>query len=83
MHICMRTTLNLDDGLLREAKKMAVDEGITLTKLIETAVRGALDRRTAAPITAIRDLPVVTGRLRAGVDVSDRESLYDLMDERR
>ncbi|MBE0610270.1 MAG: type II toxin-antitoxin system VapB family antitoxin [Dehalococcoidia bacterium] len=35
----MRTTLNIDDDLLKEAKIMAVREGTTLTALLERALR--------------------------------------------
>lgn len=38
----MRTTLNIDDDLLKEAKIMAVREGTTLTKFLESAVRDRL-----------------------------------------
>ena len=35
----MRTTLNIDDELLKEAKIAAVREGITLTAYIERALK--------------------------------------------
>lgn len=35
----MRTTLNIDDDLLKEAKITAVREGTTLTALLERALR--------------------------------------------
>jgi len=35
----MRTTLNIDDDLLKEAKIAAIREGITLTKYIERALK--------------------------------------------
>lgn len=41
----MRTTLNLNDSLLREAKKRAAQEGRTLTALFEEALRLFLTRR--------------------------------------
>lgn len=42
----MRTTLNIDDELLKEAKIAAIREGITLTEYIERAL--AHECRTAA-----------------------------------
>lgn len=35
----MRTTLNIDDELIKEAKIAAIREGITLTEYIERALR--------------------------------------------
>ena len=38
----MRTTVRLDDKLLAEAKKLAIDTGRTFTQVIEDALRIAL-----------------------------------------
>ena len=35
----MRTTVRLDDDLLREAKRVAAEEGRTLTSLLEDGLR--------------------------------------------
>lgn len=39
----MRTTLNIDDELLKEAKIAAIREGITLTEYIERALQHECD----------------------------------------
>lgn len=39
----MRTTLNLDDDLLKAAKIAAIREGVTLTALVEAALRERID----------------------------------------
>lgn len=76
----MRTTLNLDDGLVREARKRAVREGRTLTSVIEEALRLLLarPRRPAYRFTWTTrrgtDVPAV--------DVADRDALYDRMEGR-
>jgi hypothetical protein len=44
----MRTTIRIDDDLLREAKIYAATRGITLTQLIQDALRESLVRRRAA-----------------------------------
>ena len=41
----MRTTLHLDDSLIREAKKLAAATGRTFTAVVEDALRAALARR--------------------------------------
>ena len=79
----MRTTIRLDDRLLRELKKHAAARGHTLTSVIEDAVRQFLartvagDRRPKAP-----PFPVITfkGRLRPGVDLDDSTALLDLIE---
>lgn len=78
----MRTTLELQDALLRLAKRRAAEEDRTLTAVIEDALRQYL---TPAPKAApkYRFEPVTKrGRLLAGVDLADRDSLYERMDGR-
>ena len=45
MLICMRTTLQLDDALMRDTKRAALESGRTLTAVVEDALRQALSRR--------------------------------------
>lgn len=76
----MKTTLNLDDDLLREAKKRAAEGGTTLTHLVEEALRSALTEEPPAH-PYVFDFPVVdAGPLL--VDPADRDALYDLMEGR-
>lgn len=80
---CVRTTIRLDDRLLRELKKHAASRGRTLTAVIEDAVRQFLVR-TAAGDGRPKAPPfrVITfkGRLRPGVDLDDSAALLDLME---
>jgi hypothetical protein len=78
----MRTTLDLDDRLLRAAKKRAVEEGTTLTRVIEEALRHHVAIR-AQPRTRFR-LRLLTkrGRLVPGVNLADRDALYERMEGR-
>jgi hypothetical protein len=75
----MRITLALDDRLLRSAKKRAAMEGITLTRLIEDALR----RHLGAPERSRKPfrLRLLTkrGRTLPGVNVADRGALYERM----
>jgi hypothetical protein len=77
----MRTTISIEDHLLRAAKQRALERGMTLGGLIEDALRvvltaGANDaERTALPVSK-RD-----GGTRPGVDVADGVRLRDVMDE--
>lgn len=40
----MRTTLDIDDAVFREAKQRAAERGRTLGQLVSEALRGALSR---------------------------------------
>ncbi len=72
MLICMRTTLNLNDDLVRQAKKRAAAEDRTLTSVIEDALRrllassGALDRREPYTVELM-----VRSDLQTGLDPND------------
>lgn len=59
----MRTTLDIDDALLRQAKSLAASEHTSLTRLIEESLCLRLrTRESAAPSAACQTLPVYTGR---------------------
>lgn len=77
----MRTTLELDDAVLRAAKKRAAEEGTTLTRLIEEALRARL---APAPRSRRHRLKPLTkrGRPVPGVDIEDRDALYERMEGR-
>ena len=79
MVIHMKTTLVIDDGVMRRLKAEAARQGRTISELVETALRMQLDRKKTPPIAMPR-LP--TFRSRALVDVSDREALYQAMEGR-
>lgn len=81
---CMRTTIRLDDHLLRETKALAMRTGRTLTAVIEDALREAIARhrrhRRASPVI----LPTFKGKgLRPGVDLDDSAGLLDIMADGR
>lgn len=75
MVIGMKTTLNLDDRLLREAKKRAAEQGVTLTSVIEDALRVALEPSPASEPYRF-EMSVVRG---GGFpfDINDRSSIYN------
>ncbi len=83
MLFCMRTTLNIADDLMRSVKRLAAESGQTVTRVIESALRESLTRRKASRGRPFR-LRWVTarGRLRPGVDLTDRDSLYERMEGR-
>ena len=80
---CMRTTVRLDDDLLRQAKALAARTGRTLTAVIEDGLREALARyrrRQERPPVALNTF---TGKgLRPGVNLDDAADLLDILDGR-
>lgn len=84
MFVCMRTTLDIDDILLKKAKARARQTQQTLTGVIEEALRQTLTgaRAPGAPLAHQLTLKTVRGALLPGVDISDRDSLYERMEGR-
>jgi plasmid stability protein len=78
----MKTTLQLDDDLLRLAKQRAAAEGIALRAFVEDALRARLLPRAEQRPAFKLDLPVVDGDKQPAVDIADRNALYDLMEQR-
>ena len=76
----MKTTLNLNEQVLRQAKGRAAREGITLTRFVEDALRArlAVVRDGKAPFHM--RLKSVKGDRPPNVDISDRDALYDVID---
>lgn len=78
----MRTTLDIEDSLVRKAKKRAVEEGRTLTALLEEALRRYLSPRERPRQRFRLKLLKKKGRRVPGVDFSDRDALYERMEGR-
>ena len=78
----MRTTLDISDELLRRAKKKAADERIPLRQVVEAALRRYLTRTPARGGYRLR-WRTENGVVQPGVNLDDRQSLFDLMDGRR
>lgn len=78
----MRTTVRLDERLLRDAKTFAARNGRTLTAIMEESLRQYLSR---TPVQAAgRPFRMRTFKgsgLAPGVDLDDSAALLDLMEE--
>jgi hypothetical protein len=74
----VRTTISLPDALFERAKKVARTEGVTLSQLVEGALRDRL--LTAAPAEKIRPFRLVTfgsGGTRPGVSFEGLKQFVD------
>ncbi len=80
----MRTTVRLNDTLLEAAKREAAKRGETLTALIETGLRLALEqpRRARRRRVVLPECRAGGGTL-PGVDLDDSAALLDIMEGRR
>ena len=75
----MKTTLSLDEELLRRCSQRAAQEGITLARFVEDAL--VLRLSNSPPEPAFRlSLTTVRGTRPPNVDISDREALYEALD---
>ncbi|MGH9465048.1 MAG: ribbon-helix-helix protein, CopG family [Thermoanaerobaculia bacterium] len=79
----MRTTVRLEEPLLRDVKRYAAETGQTMTAVLEQALRELLARRRqSGPRERVR-LPTFRGSgLQPGVDLHDSAALLDLMESR-
>jgi hypothetical protein len=75
----MRTTLDLNDQLVRLAKRAALERGTTLTAIIEDALREKLSRPVARKRRTLHTFKG-TG-LRPGVDLARTSALLELLDD--
>lgn len=78
MFLCMRTTIELTDELFRRAKNRAADDGVALRDVVEAALRSYLSGRPKASRYEL-NWRTEGGRLQPGVDLDDRDALFDRM----
>ncbi|MBP7667681.1 MAG: DUF2191 domain-containing protein [Burkholderiaceae bacterium] len=79
----MKTTLDLNDQLLADAKALAAQQRTTLTRLIEEGLQLRLRARPASAKPARVQLPVFQGRggLVAGVNPLSNKALLQALDD--
>jgi hypothetical protein len=76
----MRTTIRINDDLLKRAKKRAADEGRTLTSLVEEGLMLTLSKTKGSRRKRIK-LPVsqAAGGVLPGVDLNRSSDLEEVM----
>jgi plasmid stability protein len=76
----VRTTVDLPDDLIAEAKARAAREGRTLSEVVADAVRTSFARSSASERRPVV-LPTFKGRgLQPGVDLDDTAALLEVME---
>ena len=76
----MKTTLVIDDGVMRRLKQEAAQRGLTMSELVEAALRRMLDS-PGAQAQGLPTLPAFHGG-RLLVDIADRDALYRVLEGR-
>lgn len=72
----MKTTLNIDDGVMARLRQEAARSGRTMSDLVETALRQLFKATRTSP-----DLPALPAFKSGGhlIDVADRDALHNAM----
>ncbi|MDO8413134.1 MAG: DUF6364 family protein [Gallionellaceae bacterium] len=78
----MKTTLDINDSLLTNAKALAAQQQTSLTRLIEEGLQLRLRTSHAATKATKRKIPVFKGRggMVAGLDPCSNKALLDAAD---
>ena len=74
-----RTTIRMDERLLKDAKRFALEHDKTFTALVEETLRDKIYPK-AKPAREPIVLPTHNGGIRPGIDISNRGQVEDIMD---
>ncbi|HET9298619.1 MAG TPA: hypothetical protein VFO11_01665 [Candidatus Polarisedimenticolaceae bacterium] len=75
----MRTTLDIDDTVLRELKRLQQKEKKSLGRLVSDLLASAL-RQREPKAQAPREFRWISQRMEARVDLADHDAILDLLD---
>ena len=75
----MRTTVDIDDPILKDLKKIQQKEGKSLGRLISDLLAQAIGERKS-PKASAKPARWVSKAMGARIDLSDREALYAAME---
>ena len=78
----MQTTIQIEDGLLVQATKLAREKGCDLSRLIEDTLRDKIAPiLPAAPLPFVGLITVGGGGVQPGVDLNNSAALLSLMEQ--
>ena len=77
----MRTTVDIDDPVLKDLKKLQQKEGKSLGRLMSELLAQAIGERKSAK-TPSRSIRWISKDMGARVDVADAEAVYAAMEEK-
>ena len=78
----MRTTLNINDTLLEEAKKCSVERNCSLDEIVDEALRlGLVAQKKSGTTIIARPLKIFEGSgIQPGIDLNNNASVLEAMD---
>jgi hypothetical protein len=79
----MKTTIDISDPLLEEARKLAAREGTTVKALVEQGLRRVVSERRRSTAFRLRKATFKGNGLQPGIDSTDWERLRALAYEGR
>jgi Arc/MetJ family transcription regulator len=79
----MKTTIDISDALLEEARKLATREGTTVKALVEQGLRRVVTERRRTSTFRLRKATFKGNGLQPGVDHADWERIRSLAYEGR
>lgn len=79
----MKTTIEISDALLLDAKRVAAEQGVTLRQLVEQGLRTVLEERDRPEVFELRDASFEGGGLSAEAQRLTWEQILDLSYEGR
>jgi len=77
----MRTTVDIDDPVLKDLKKLQRKEGKSMGRLISDLLAQAIGERKSAKAPR-RSIQWISKDMGARVDVADTEAVYSAMEKR-
>lgn len=78
----MKTTLNIDDGVMRQLKAAAAQRQTTMSALVEAGLRRFLAEPAHNDLMQQPHTPLPTWRSGGfRVDIADRDALYRVLEE--
>jgi len=78
----MRTTIDIDDPILKDLKRLQQRDGKTLGRLVSDLLAQALSESPAAAPSAAPPFSWNSRAMGARMDLSDKQALLDAMDDR-
>jgi hypothetical protein len=77
----MRTTIDIDDPILKDLKKIQQKEGKSLGRLISDLLARALGERKSGEASA-KPVQWISKAMGARIDLADHEALYAAMEQK-
>ena len=80
----MRTTLSINDNLLKEAKKLSIERNCSLGEIVDDALRLSLaaQKKASSAQVSIQSFKTFKGTgVQSGIELSNSASLLDAMEQ--